>query len=69
MSNNTGEILKYFENKGYGFIEGDKGDLFFHVGDSPFLNQDLIQVGKKASYTIETDQKKGKDKAINLEII
>ncbi len=53
-----GKIKKLVSDKGFGFIQGDRGDLFFHVTglqNSPF---ESLQVGQAVSYE-EEDGPKG----------
>ncbi len=43
--------IKKLTDKGFGFIEGDRGDIFFHhsaVADGSFDN---LQEGQKVEYT------------------
>ena len=72
MSKKTGKIKKFFEDKGYGFIENEnensRFDTFFHVNDSSAVDQYALSPGKQVSYEITEDQR-GKTKAVNLEIV
>jgi len=46
-----GTIKKLISNKGFGFIEGERGDLFFHqssVQGTPF---EALSEGQKVDYT------------------
>jgi CspA family cold shock protein len=46
-----GTIKKLIADKGFGFIQGEKGELFFHhsaVADGQF---DSLQEGQRVSYT------------------
>ena len=63
-----GTIKKYIENKGFGFINASKGDLFFHINDSKELPEHLIEEGLSVSYEIGEDQRTGKPKAFKLVI-
>jgi len=60
--NLTGEIIKFFESKGYGFILAQGGEYFFHtkhiIGE---IND--ITVGKKVKFDIEKYPKNGKEGA------
>ena len=47
-----GTIKKLVADKGFGFIEGESGDLFFHhssVEDSAF---DMLQEGQSVEFSI-----------------
>ncbi|MCH8042224.1 MAG: cold shock domain-containing protein [Planctomycetes bacterium] len=47
-----GTIKKLASDKGFGFIQGDSGDLFFHhssVEDSGF---DMLQEGQLVEFTV-----------------
>ena len=58
-----GVIKKIVSDRGFGFIAGEEGDVFFHhtsVTDVPF---DDLQEGQAVSYTIEEDSgSRGQDK-------
>jgi tetratricopeptide (TPR) repeat protein len=43
-----GKVIKYFEEKGYGFIQAGSGQLFFHVKDCP--RGERIEVGMVFEY-------------------
>ena len=46
-----GTIKKLISEKGFGFIEGERGELFFHhssVQDTPF---ESLHEGQKVEYT------------------
>ena len=47
-----GKILKYFSNRGYGFIKIDEGDddLFFHISNFP--KNEMPSVGNEVEFTI-----------------
>ena len=68
MSKQTGKIKKFFEDKGYGFIESDRNDTFFHVNDCTGIDTTSLAPGIEVSYEVATDQR-GKTKAVNLEVI
>jgi CspA family cold shock protein len=50
-----GTIKKLVSDKGYGFIAGERGDVFFHhsVVDSGGFDQ--LHEGQSVEYTIQTD--------------
>ncbi len=60
-----GKIVKYFEEKGYGFIQRDGGDMFFHIKDCP--REQKIEVGMMVEYE-EGKSDKG-PKAIKIKIL
>jgi len=43
-----GKVIKYFDDKGYGFIRGDSGEIFFHVRDCP--RDEKIEAGMIVEY-------------------
>lgn len=52
-----GKIKKLVSDKGFGFIQGDRGDLFFHLSalqGSPF---ESLQVGQAVTYQEEEGPK------------
>ncbi|MGE0607548.1 MAG: cold-shock protein [Pirellulales bacterium] len=56
----TGTIKKLVAEKGFGFIAGERGDVFFHhsvVADRGF---DDLQEGQSVDYTLEEDAGKSK---------
>lgn len=62
-----GVIIKWFDEKGFGFIQSDNGeDIFFHISEL-VTHSKRPQVGEKVSYLVETDNK-GRLSAKNLMI-
>jgi cold shock protein len=63
-----GEIVRFNEDKGFGFIKPDDGgnDVFFHV--SALREGDDIRVGKTVTFAIGVDQKNGKPKAVSVDL-
>jgi len=45
-----GTIRKLVADKGFGFIEGEKGDLFFHHSAVANSNFDSLQEGQLVEY-------------------
>ena len=45
-----GTIKKLIADKGFGFIEGEKGDLFFHHSAVEGATIETLQVGQEVSY-------------------
>ncbi|MFT5795468.1 MAG: cold shock CspA family protein [Ulvibacter sp.] len=68
MSRKNGELKKFFSDKGYGFIQSKKGDIFFHVSDSEDLDVDSLQEGITISYEESKDIRSGKTKATEVQI-
>jgi len=55
-----GTIKKLVADKGFGFISGERGDVFFHhsaVADGGF---DDLQEGQNVEYQVEQDSSKGR---------
>lgn len=64
----TGELKKFFDDKGYGFIQTPRGDIFFHVSDSEDLDINSLRLGAILSYDEIQDSRSGKNKAGNIKI-
>jgi cold shock protein len=45
-----GTIKKVIADKGFGFIEGERGDLFFHHSAVESGNIETLQVGQRVNY-------------------
>jgi CspA family cold shock protein len=61
-----GTIKKIVSDKGFGFISGDKGDVFFHhsaVADRQF---DSLQVGQAVQYDVEQGNSGKGPRAVNV---
>ena len=54
----TGTIKKLVVDKGFGFIAGDRGDLFFHISACEDCQFEDLQVGQTVNYE-EGDGPKG----------
>ena len=55
-----GTVKKLVAEKGFGFISGDKGELFFHRSSVIEGSFDALREGQKVEYTIDTvDRGKG----------
>jgi CspA family cold shock protein len=46
-----GTIKKLIADKGFGFIEGERGDLFFHHSDVEATSIEALRVGQPVTYT------------------
>jgi|TARA_Y100000389_G_C17421842_1_gene497175 cold shock protein len=64
----SGELKKFFSDKGYGFIQSQKGDIFFHISDSEDLDINSLKEEITLSYEESKDVRSGKTKAINVTI-
>ena len=45
-----GTIKKLISNRGFGFIEGENGELFFHSSDLENGNFDSLTEGQRVEY-------------------
>jgi CspA family cold shock protein len=45
-----GTIKKVIANKGFGFIEGERGDLFFHQSELEGTSIEALHVGQQVTY-------------------
>jgi cold shock protein len=45
-----GTIKKVIADKGFGFISGERGELFFHHSELAGTPIELLQVGQKVTY-------------------
>jgi CspA family cold shock protein len=65
-----GTIKKLVSDKGFGFISGERGDVFFHhsgVIDGSFDN---LREGQSVEYDVEASGKGGKGpRAINVKAV
>lgn len=52
-----GKIKKIIAEKGFGFIEGDRGDLFFHHSELQGIAIEELRVGQQVEYQIGQGKK------------
>lgn len=52
-----GKIKKIIADKGFGFIEGDRGDLFFHHSELQGVAIEELREGQKVEYQIGQGKK------------
>ncbi|MDZ7616116.1 MAG: cold shock domain-containing protein [Patescibacteria group bacterium] len=45
-----GTIKKLIADKGFGFIEGGKGDLFFHHSELDGVTIETLRIGQQVTY-------------------
>ena len=65
----TGTVKFYNEQKGYGFIQPDNGgkDVFVHATALERAGMRGLREGQKISYELQTDQRTGRQSAVNLQ--
>ena len=65
-SNALGQIKRYVEDRGYGFITPNDGgdDLFFHITD--VSDPDVVRVGADVNYSIENSPKGPRAKNVDI---
>lgn len=65
----TGTV-KFYSEKGYGFIqrsEEDKGDIFFHC--SQLLNANSLEKDDKVEFEVGENERSGKTCALKVKLI
>ena len=64
----TGTVKWFNATKGFGFIQPDGGgaDVFVHISAVERSGIGTLNEGQKISYELETDQRRGKQSAVNL---
>lgn len=50
-------VIRKLTDKGFGFIEGDKGDLFFHHSEVRGTSFESLREGQKVSYEVGQGKK------------
>jgi len=65
----TGTVKWFNTTKGFGFITPDEGgaDVFVHISAVQQAGWRNLEEGKKVSYELQNDPKKGKSSAVNLQ--
>ena len=48
-----GTIKKIVSDRGFGFIAGDGGDIFFHLSSCDGINFEELQEGQSVEYEVE----------------
>jgi len=54
-----GVIKKIVAGRGFGFISGEKGDVFFHVSSCVDVRFDDLQVGQAVQYELDQGEPSG----------
>jgi CspA family cold shock protein len=64
-----GTVKWFNEQKGFGFIQPDNGgqDAFVHISAVERAGMSTLVEGQKISYEMETDKRRGKQAAGNLQ--
>jgi CspA family cold shock protein len=52
-----GKIKKIVTDKGYGFVSGDRGDVFFHCSSVVGAQFEQLQEGQSVEYQVEEDKR------------
>ncbi len=61
-----GKIKKLVSERGFGFIEGSQGDLFFHTSEVQGVSFDALREGQDVEYT--AGQNKGRPCATSVRV-
>lgn len=61
-----GTIKKLVTEKGFGFISGEKGDVFFHHSSVDEGKFDSLQVNQAVTYDVEPGQGGKGPRAVNV---
>lgn len=69
MPTNKGTLVRWLDDKGYGFIKQDNGeqDLFIHISAFKGMSRKPV-IGDIIHYQVGFDKKSGKTRAINAKI-
>ena len=63
-----GKIKKLVSDRGFGFIEGEKGDLFFHHSEVNGVTFEELQEGQLVDYEIGEGRKGPCAQSIHLAV-
>jgi CspA family cold shock protein len=65
----TGTVKWFNSTKGYGFIqpEGGGNDVFVHISAVERSGLGTLSDGQRVSFELETDPRRGKTSAVNLQ--
>ena len=66
---NTGTVMWFNNQKGFGFIQPDNGnkDVFVHITAVERAGMNELREGQKVSFDIVSDSRTGKSAAENLQ--
>jgi CspA family cold shock protein len=66
---NTGTVMWFNSQKGFGFIQPDNGnkDVFVHISAVERAGMNDLREGQKVSFDIVSDDRTGKSSAENLQ--
>jgi CspA family cold shock protein len=62
-----GKIKKLVADRGFGFIAGEKGDVFFHLSAVQGATFESLQVGQAVEYDEERGNKG--PRAVNVKVV
>jgi CspA family cold shock protein len=67
MTKHYGTILRYFDDRGFGFIGADSGEeLYFHI--TSHIPQEISPTrGERVSYNVRMSTRTGKPEAVDVE--
>lgn len=65
---NSGTVKWFNETKGYGFIQPADGgkDIFVHISAVQKSGLQGLKEGQAISYDLQTDERSGKQSAVNI---
>jgi CspA family cold shock protein len=61
---NTGVVKWFDEERGYGFLDTQDGDLFVHISAAQFGMK--LKAGDAVTFEVAPDKKSGRSKAVNV---
>ena len=66
-----GKVKKWVVDRGFGFIQPDDGspDVFVHMSAFEKAGMVAPEVNERVSYDLETDQRSGKPRAVNIKAL
>ena len=65
----NGKVKFFNEEKGFGFITTNSGDVFVHKSALIAAGIDSLKPDQEVEFDVEPDKKNGKDKAANLKLL